>query len=109
MSDVMKFCQSRNASRRCTRALGHPGLHKHRMIMWVDAAADPPRCAGSAASAVPAPTMADGYPHGRGLCVLCHRFVEITGTVLADHDTFDPAESAAEYECRREWFNTNNS
>ncbi|MEV8266208.1 hypothetical protein [Microbacterium sp. NPDC076911] len=77
------------------------------MIMWVDAAADPPRCAGSAAPSVPASTMADGYPDGRGRCVLCHRFVEITGNVLAEHNTFDPAETTDAYNRRREWFNTN--
>ncbi|MEJ1155771.1 hypothetical protein [Microbacterium marmarense] len=77
------------------------------MVMWADAAADPPRCPGSAALGTPVPSSTDGYPNGRGLCMICHRFVEITGAVLAEHRTFDPAETADEYERRREWFNAN--
>ena len=37
---TVRFCTSRNQGRRCTRHLDHPGLHRHRTIMWADATAD---------------------------------------------------------------------
>lgn len=108
MSDsaVMQFCRSRNAARRCTRELGHRGLHRHRTIMWTDATADPARCSGSGTPGAPAARLPDGYPHGRALCGVCHRFVDVDEGVLAEHDTSDASANAAEEAQRREWFNT---
>jgi hypothetical protein len=105
MSDVIAFCRSRNDGRRCTRPLGHPGLHRHRTIMWTDASADPPRCPGSGQRAAPATPLPDGFPHGRGLCRECLRFIGIVDGALAVHDTADPDETADEAHHRREWFN----
>lgn len=102
---TVAFCRSRNDGRRCTRPLHHPGLHRHRTIMWTDAAADPPRCPGSLTPAAPADPAPDGYPHGRALCARCLRFVEIEDGRLVEHDTSDPDEPAAEAARRREWFN----
>jgi hypothetical protein len=106
MTETIAFCRSRNQGRRCTRPLAHAGLHRHRTIMWTDAAADPPRCPGSGTPASPARTAPDGYPHGRGLCERCLRFVEITDGCLGEHDTSDPDETAGEAARRREWFNS---
>lgn len=74
--------------------------------MWTDAAADPPRCAGSGSPAQPAAPSPDGYPHGRGLCVRCLRFVPLETGHLAEHDTSDPGETEHEAAQRRNWFNT---
>ncbi len=106
MTEVVQFCRSRNGGRRCTRPLDHPGLHRHRTIMWSDAGADPARCSGSGAPGAPAAALADGFPDGRALCGVCLRFVPLddTGHVV-EHDTTDPAETDAEAERRREWFN----
>ncbi|MDQ1126217.1 hypothetical protein QE428_001250 [Microbacterium sp. SORGH_AS 505] len=106
MSDVVRFCRSRSAGRRCTRPLDHPGLHRHRTIMWTDAAADPSRCPGSGEPGSSAATLADGWPHGRALCPACHRFVPLEGGLLAEHATSDEDETDAEASRRREWLNT---
>lgn len=107
-SGVVRFCRSRSAGRRCTRPLGHPGLHRHRAIMWTDAAADPPRCPGSGTAAAPASPLPDGYPHGRALCPTCLRFIELTDDARLDvHDTSDPHETEDEALHRREWLNAN--
>ncbi len=74
--------------------------------MWTDAAADPPRCAGSGDAARSAETAADGYPNGRALCPRCQRFVAIENGALADHDASDASETAEEISRRREWLNT---
>ena len=105
MTDVVRFCRSRNHGRRCTRPLDHPGLHRQRTIMWTDAAADPPRCLGSGTPATPAAPDADGYPHGRGLCTVCLRFVAITDGQLTEHDTDDAEEPADDEARRRAWLN----
>ncbi|WP_194398076.1 hypothetical protein [Microbacterium atlanticum] len=106
MSGVVQFCRSRNHDRRCTRPLDHPGLHRHRAIMWTDAAADPPRCSGSGAPGEPAALLADGYPGGRALCPVCLRFVELDGASrLVEHDSSDEAETRTETERRRAWIN----
>ncbi len=103
---VMRFCRSRSAGRRCTRPLDHPGLHRHRAIMWTDASADAPRCAGSGESGEPAATMPDGYPDGRALCAVCLRFVELDAAGrLREHDTSAEAEPEGEARRRQEWFN----
>nr|WP_198425977.1 hypothetical protein [Microbacterium ureisolvens] len=102
----MQFCRSRNDGRRCTRPLDHAGLHRHRTIMWSDAGADPARCPGSATPGAPAEPQADGFPHGRALCPVCLRFVELDDSSrLVEHDTSDPAETAAEAHSRRGWLN----
>ena len=104
---TVRFCRSRNAGRRCTRPLDHPGLHRHRAIMWTDAAADPSLCASSHAPGTPSAALEDGWPDGRALCPLCHRFIPLEADrVLAEHDTSDPAEPDAEASHRREWLNT---
>ncbi|MFE7845201.1 hypothetical protein ACFUTX_08420 [Microbacterium sp. NPDC057407] len=104
---TMSFCRSRNQGRRCTRPLDHRGLHRHRTIMWTDAAADPPRCPGSGAPGHAAAPLPDGFPHGRALCRRCLRFVPLdTAGNLVEHETSDPKESDIEAERRREWFNT---
>ena len=102
---VMRFCRSRNGGRRCTRPLDHRGLHRHRTIMWADAAADAPRCPASGEQAEPAAPLADGYPDGRALCPACVRFVPLDETGrLQPHDTSED-ETDAEARRRREWFN----
>ncbi|MGN8553699.1 UNVERIFIED_CONTAM: hypothetical protein OHV15_14050 [Microbacterium sp. SLM126] len=106
MTEPVRFCHSRNLGRRCTRPLHHAGLHRHRTIMWADAASDPARCPGSGAAAAPAAPSADGYPHGRGLCAHCLRFVPLDDGHLVAHETSDPGESADEAARRRDWFNT---
>lgn len=105
-SGVVRFCRSRSAGRRCTRPLGHAGLHRHRTIMWTDAGADGPRCPGSGTPALPATPLADGYPDGRALCPTCLRFVALEGGVLVAHDTSDPDETTGEATRRAEWLNT---
>lgn len=105
MSDIVRFCRSRSAGRRCTRPLGHPGLHRHRMIMWSSAGADPERCAGSGEPGSPAATLPDGYPHGRALCRRCFTFVPLMDGRLTQHDAAPAEESDAEIAARREWFN----
>jgi hypothetical protein len=108
MSDgIVQFCRSRSAGRRCTRPLDHPGLHRHRAIMWTDAAADAPRCPGSGAPGAPAAVLPGGYPHGRALCPQCLRFVPLDDQDrLSEHDTTDAGESRDEARSRREWLNT---
>jgi hypothetical protein len=104
---TVRFCTSRNQGRRCTRHLDHPGLHRHRTIMWADAAADLPRCSGSGAPGAPAATLPDGFPEGRALCPTCLRFVPLDEVGrLVQHDTSDPAENDSEIVQRRSWFNT---
>ncbi|TQJ31819.1 hypothetical protein [Microbacterium sp. SLBN-146] len=105
-SGVVRFCRSRSGGRRCTRPLGHVGLHRHRTIMWSDAGADDPRCLGSGTSATAAALLADGYPHGRALCPRCLRFIELTHGALVAHDTSDPDETDEESKRRAEWLNT---
>jgi hypothetical protein len=106
MTAVVRFCRSRNGGRRCTRHLGHAGLHRHRTIMWADAAADPAHCPGSGQPGTPAAPLSDGYPDGRGMCAVCHRFVALdTDTRLVPHDTTDERETDAETRRRQEWFN----
>lgn len=102
---IVRFCRSRNDGRRCTRPLDHPGLHRHRTIMWSDAGADPVRCAGSGAPGSAAPPLPGGYPHGRALCRRCFTFVPLAGDRLAEHDAAPANESDAEVAARREWFN----
>jgi hypothetical protein len=103
---VMLFCRSRKAGRRCTRPLDHPGLHRHRTIMWTDAAADAPRCPGSGTPAAIAAPLDDGFPGDRALCAVCLRFVALDETGrLIEHDTADQDETAHEAAQRREWLN----
>ncbi|WP_045296935.1 hypothetical protein [Microbacterium trichothecenolyticum] len=107
MSEVVRFCRSRNDGRRCTRHLGHAGLHRHRTIMWTDAGADPTQCPGSGEPGEPAATLADGFPGGRALCPVCLRFVPLDDAGrLIRHDTADEGETDAEARRRAEWFNT---
>lgn len=102
MTQPMQFCRSRNGGRRCTRELHHRGLHRHRTIMWTDAGADAAHCPGSASPGFPAPTLANGFPHGRALCETCLAFVLLDEHgVLMAHDTAAPPEPDA-----TEWFNT---
>lgn len=105
MSDVVAFCRSRNDGRRCTRPLGHAGLHRHRSIMWTDAGADPAHCPGSGSPAEPAEPLPNGFPHGRALCPVCHRFVALDDGALVDHDTWDPGDQQDAADAR-EWLNT---
>lgn len=106
MSEVVRFCRSRNAGRRCTRPLAHAGLHRHQAIMWTDAAADAARCPGSGEPGTPAALLDDGFPEGRALCGACLRFIRLdTEERLIEHDTSDEAESDSEAQSRREWFN----
>jgi hypothetical protein len=106
VSGVVAFCRSRNQGRRCTRRLAHPGLHRHRTIMWTDAAADPARCPGSDQPGEPAARLEDGFPDGRALCPVCLRFVELDAdSRLTEHDTSDAGETDAETRRRREWLN----
>ncbi|QGU28887.1 hypothetical protein [Microbacterium oryzae] len=103
---MMRFCRSRHDGARCTRPLDHPGLHRHRAIMWSDLTADAAGCPGTGERGTPAPPLDDGYPHGRALCPTCGRFIELDprGRLLP-HDTSDAGESDAEVAHRREWFN----
>jgi hypothetical protein len=104
---VVRFCRSRNDGRRCTRPLDHPGLHRHRAIMWSDATADVPRCPGSGEPADPAARLTDGFPDGRALCPTCLRFIDLTDDGrLVSHDTSDPDESDAAASRRQDWLNT---
>jgi len=106
MTAVVRFCRSRNGGRRCTRPLGHAGLHRHRTIMWADAAADPALCPGSGEPGTPAAPLADGFPDGRAMCAVCHRFVPLDADArLVPHDTTDASETDAETRRRQEWFN----
>ncbi len=102
---VVRFCRHRNDGRRCTRPLGHPGLHRHRTIMWADPASDPLRCPGSGEPAVAAATLPDGYPDGRALCPHCLRLVALDDGRLEPHDASDEAEPDTEIARRREWMN----
>lgn len=102
----MRFCRSRNDGRRCTRELGHRGLHRHRAIMWADAGADALHCAGSGAPGTPAPRVAGGFPGGRALCPVCLEFVDLDRDGrMVPHDT-SSAASDLESAARAEWFNT---
>lgn len=102
----MQFCRSRSAGRRCTRELGHRGLHRHRTIMWTDAGADAARCPGSGSPGTPAPVLETGFPAGRALCQECLGFVTLDEQGrLRDHDTW-VAVSASEESERAAWFNT---
>ncbi|HEX5857344.1 MAG TPA: hypothetical protein VFY91_04470 [Microbacterium sp.] len=104
MTDAkMRFCRSRNAGRRCTRELGHLGLHRHRALLWSDAGADPADCPASGEPAAPAATLSNGFPGGRALCERCHEFVELREGRLADHRTSSPE---TDDENRRQWFNS---
>jgi hypothetical protein len=101
----MQFCRSRSAGRRCTRELGHRGLHRHRTIMWTDAGADALRCPGSGSPASAAPALPDGFPGGRALCPECLGFVERDDAGrLVEHDTWSPA-SDRDGAQRAAWFN----
>lgn len=101
----MQFCRSRSGGRRCTRPLGHAGLHRHRTIMWTEAGADPAHCPGSDEPGEPAVRLADGFPDGRALCPVCLRFIPLDDGRLLAHDTSDAEETDAETRRRREWFN----
>ena len=106
MSEVVTFCRSRNDGRRCTRPLGHAGLHRHRTIMWSDAGADPAHCSGSGEPGEPAAPLADGFPDGRALCPVCLRFIELDAdSRLLAHDTADETETDVEASRRRDWLN----
>ncbi|WP_284530318.1 hypothetical protein [Microbacterium sp. T2.11-28] len=106
MDTVVRFCRHRAGGRRCTRPLGHAGLHRHRTIMWSDLGSDPARCDGSGSPAVPAAPRADGYPHGRALCERCQRFVVLDEAGrLEPHDASDAGEPDDEIARRREWLN----
>lgn len=103
---IVRFCRSRKDGRRCTRPLGHPGLHRHRTIMWADVAADAPHCPGSGEPGEPAATLPNGYPDGRALCPVCLRFIPLDADGrLGEHDTSDPSEPDDEGRQRQKWFN----
>lgn len=102
MSDVIAFCRSRAQGRRCTRRLDHPGLHRHRTVLWADAGADAPRCLGSGAPGSPAPDR----PDEAALCTVCLRFVDLRDGALVEHDSVDLAETTDAAARRREWMNT---
>jgi hypothetical protein len=102
---TMQFCRSRKDGRRCTRELDHRGLHRHRTLMWTDAGADDPRCAGSGSPASSAPVLDGGFPEGRALCTECLSFVALADGRLIEHDTWSPASESETTE-RAEWFNT---
>lgn len=74
--------------------------------MWTDAAADPSRCPGSGRPGEPAAPLDDGWPQGRALCPVCHRFLPLEAGLLAEHTTSDEGETDAEASHRREWLNT---
>lgn len=98
---VMQFCRSRRAGRRCTRELGHPGLHRSRTIMWTDAGADPALCPGSGTPGSPAPLLPNGFPGGRALCSQCLGFVVIDSAGrLESHETW-----SGDGDDRSDWFN----
>lgn len=99
-----QFCRSRNDGRRCTRELGHRGLHRHRTIMWTDAGADAPRCPASGSPAPAAPALANGFPEGRALCTACLGFIALDDSRLIEHDTWSAA-SDTEAAQRADWFN----
>ncbi|KQP71633.1 hypothetical protein ASF40_07780 [Microbacterium sp. Leaf288] len=106
MSEVVTFCRSRNDGRRCTRPLGHAGLHRHRTIMWSDAGADPAHCSGSGEPGEPAAPLDDGFPDGRALCPVCLRFIPLDAdSRLLAHDTADETETDVEASRRRDWLN----
>ena len=74
--------------------------------MWADAAADPALCPGSGEPGTPAAPLADGFPDGRAMCAVCHRFVVLDADArLVPHDTTDASETDAETRRRQEWFN----
>ncbi len=74
--------------------------------MWADAADDPARCPGSGEPGTPAAPLADGYPDGRAMCAVCHRFIALDADArLVPHDTADESETDAETRRRQEWFN----
>lgn len=100
----MQFCRSRNDGRRCTRELGHRGLHRHRTIMWTNAGADAPRCPGSRSPASVAPVLDSGFPDGRALCTTCLEFVALEDGRLIEHDTGSAASDVEATE-RADWFN----
>jgi len=103
---MMQFCHSRSNGRRCTRELGHRGLHRHRTIMWTDAGADDPRCPGSGSLGRAVPTLASGFPGGRAVCPDCLGFVALDPDErLVAHDTWSAASDHEAVE-RAEWFNT---
>ena len=103
---MMQFCHSRSNGRRCTRELGHRGLHRHRTIMWTDAAADDPRCPGCGSLGRAVPTLASGFPGGRAVCPDCLGFVALDPDErLVAHDTWSAASDHEAVE-RAEWFNT---
>lgn len=102
---MMQFCRSRRDGRRCTRELGHRGLHRHRTIMWTDAGADAPRCPGSGSAGTPAPVLANGFPGGRALCPACLGFAAVDDGHLVEHDTWSAASDSEASE-RADWFNT---
>jgi hypothetical protein len=104
---VVRFCRHRSQGRRCTRPLGHPGLHRHRTIMWSDTGSDPVRCDGSGEPGTPAARLADGYPDGRALCDRCLRLVALDAEGrLEPHAASDEDEDDAEVARRRGWLNT---
>ncbi|MET0829595.1 MAG: hypothetical protein ABWY26_08755 [Microbacterium sp.] len=104
-SEPVQFCRSRNDGRRCTRELGHRGLHRHRTILWTDAGADALRCGGSGAPGVPAARLAHGFPGGRALCRTCLGFIPLDDDGrLVEHDTWTESAGREATE-RAEWFN----
>ena len=110
MSEIptARWCRSRRSGAVCTRPRGHAGLHNRVGTgqMWSDAQADPPACSGAGAGAMPAPTLDDGFPHGRALCADCWGFVALSadGTIAA-HDAFRGADDEVEATRRAAWFN----
>ncbi|MFP3464014.1 hypothetical protein [Leifsonia sp. SIMBA_070] len=106
-ADLVRACPSRSNGRRCTKPLGHAGLHRNQGAMWTDAGADPLHCPGSGEAAEPAPALPDGFPGGRALCPHCLRFVQLdTKGALLPHDTVDADETEDDVLRAREWFNT---
>ena len=101
---TMQFCRSRNDGRRCTRELGHLGLHRHRTTLWTDAGADAPRCPGSRSTGSPAPALASGFPGGRALCAECLGFIALDDGHLVEHETWSAASDSEAIE-RADWFN----
>ncbi|MGN7799459.1 hypothetical protein [Leifsonia sp. 22587] len=105
--DPVRSCTSRRNGVRCTRPLGHPGLHRRHGAMWSDTGADPLHCPGSGEPGAPAATLDDGFPGGRALCPQCLRFVPLDADGrLVEHDTSDPDETDDERAHARDWFNT---
>ena len=103
---TMLFCLSRSEGRRCTRERGHRGLHRSGTLMWTDAGADAPRCAGGGSAGEAAAALADGFPDGRALCPVCLRFVPLDPDGhLEPHDASAPADDG-EGARRAAWFNT---